>query len=368
MPVQRRRQRIVRLPRQAGVTSTEMVLIAGLAVLAVIAIVLVFRTNLTDVAQTIGGCITRAIGGDFGCSGGGGAAASGASSALAPGAQPPGGPRVRTGGIASGLVVVPSGSQAGAPVGGTSAGGNSAQGAPGTRTVGGVPISPYGGPLLLPGALGGAGAGAPLAVGSAEGLLGELAANPGVVGTVAGEGVDAVAAGQSGATMNATIARYGKWMGSGWSGGSETSKVGALPPVDAMDALAQEHDFAYAIAEEAGRLYGEAEKNRLLALADANGYAAFQQLPKDPKDWVPPPPDLDEARRYRDRFPVTMQGLAMGHERDRKNSPPPTPEQAAALAARGPMDGAQLAAQARERVGAWAVDRGTSMRARNQWK
>lgn len=145
-------------------------------------------------------------------------------------------------------------------------------------------------------------------------------------------------------------------------------KVGALPPIDALDALAQQHDFAYAAAEEAGRLYGEAEKNRLLALADENAYLAFLMLPKDPKDWVPRPKDLEAAARYRDRFQIAMQSQAKDHQKARDNAPPPTPAQAAALAAAGQMSAEDLQAEADRRVQAWNVDRGKSMRANGEWK
>ena len=47
--------------------------------------------------------------------------------------------------------------------------------------------------------------------------------------------------------------RYGNWYGPGWWGGSELSdRVGGLPPVDALDAVAQKHDFGYELAEELG--------------------------------------------------------------------------------------------------------------------
>lgn len=139
-------------------------------------------------------------------------------------------------------------------------------------------------------------------------------------------------------------------------------KIGALPPIDALDALAQAHDMAYEIAEEAGRKYGEAEKNRLLAIADAIGLRDFQNLPKDPRDWVPRPTDLEAAARYRDRFPITMVGLGTSHTDSWLTGPDPTPAQAAALAADGRMGPAQLQAAAQARVQAWNRDRGKSMR------
>lgn len=173
----------------------------------------------------------------------------------------------------------------------------------------------------------------------------------------------------TGTSLHTTTARYGNWVGQGWSGGSEIpDKVGALPPTDALDALAQAHDFGYAIADEAGRLYGEAERNRLLALADAIAYNEFQRLPQDPRAWVPPPSDLEAAARYRDRFPITMQGMAWSHDRAMRNAPPPTPQQAAALAADGQMGPAQLQAEVNRRVQVWNADRGRGMRSRGGWK
>ena len=48
--------------------------------------------------------------------------------------------------------------------------------------------------------------------------------------------------------------RYGNWYGPGWWGGSEMDKqAGALPPIDALDRVAQKHDFGYEIAEKLGR-------------------------------------------------------------------------------------------------------------------
>jgi hypothetical protein len=60
--------------------------------------------------------------------------------------------------------------------------------------------------------------------------------------------------------------------------------------------------------------------------------------PPDPS--VAPAADPDKAAHFRDRFPITMQYMANNHERARRSAPPPTPAQAAALAARGPMSAA----------------------------
>ena len=160
-----------------------------------------------------------------------------------------------------------------------------------------------------------------------------------------------------------TTARYGNWVGEGWWGGSEMpDKVGALPPIDALDALGQAHDMAYEIAEEAGKINGDAERYRLRKIADAIGYLAFQNLPQDPRDWVPPPSDLEKAAIYRDRFPITMKGLIAKNAKDEYLASKPTPEQAAALEKAGKLGPAELNAAAQARVQAWNKDRGQSMR------
>jgi len=163
--------------------------------------------------------------------------------------------------------------------------------------------------------------------------------------------------------IHPVVARYGNWVGEGWWGASTMPcQVGALPPTDPLDALGQEHDLCYDLADQAGEQYGEAEKCRQLSLCDENGYRAFQQLPHDPARWVPAPPDLGAARRFRDRFPITMQLLAYQHEQCRTKAPPPTPKQRAALVQRGPVNAADLRRMSRERIQSWNRDRGQRMR------
>jgi hypothetical protein len=161
----------------------------------------------------------------------------------------------------------------------------------------------------------------------------------------------------------AMFGNYGNWVGEGWWGGSRMNdKVGALPPIDDLDALAQEHDFSYEIAEEAGELYGDAEKYRLLALADQNSYEAFKRLPTKLIFWDKPPKDIDNANRFLGRFPITMAGLGANHESSRLASNQPTPEQIRKLKERGTISAAELQVLARNRVEAWEKDNGTGMR------
>ena len=66
-----------------------------------------------------------------------------------------------------------------------------------------------------------------------------------------------------------TLMRYGNWLGEGWWGGSELpGRVGTLPPVDDLDAIAQRHDFGYELAEALGKGRPDLEAY-YMAMADA---------------------------------------------------------------------------------------------------
>ncbi|MEW5826987.1 MAG: carboxypeptidase regulatory-like domain-containing protein [Candidatus Bipolaricaulota bacterium] len=95
---------------------------------------------------------------------------------------------------------------------------------------------------------------------------------------------------------------YGNWYGPGWSGGSKDSKAGNKQPIDALDAIAQRHDFAYDIAAEQGKIHGPAEEARLRSLADAIAVRDANALPRNPREWRPPAPDPDKANNYRKRI------------------------------------------------------------------
>lgn len=107
--------------------------------------------------------------------------------------------------------------------------------------------------------------------------------------------------------------RYGNWYGPGWWGGSELpDRVGGLPPVDALDAVAQKHDFGYQVAEELGA-GNRALEAHYKALADVIAVRDALALPDDPRRWNPPARDPALARRYRERialgFPNYQQRL-----------------------------------------------------------
>lgn len=147
--------------------------------------------------------------------------------------------------------------------------------------------------------------------------------------------------------FNTVATRYGNWYGPGWWGGSTLdNRVGPLPPVDWLDACGQRHDFMYEIADEQGRLHGEQERFRIMALADALAARDALRLPEDPRDWVPPPADPELARRMRDRMIVGFSEFN-NHVNEGKSwwhGP---------LTASGPMDSAALEAEADARVNAW---------------
>lgn len=107
--------------------------------------------------------------------------------------------------------------------------------------------------------------------------------------------------------------RYGNWYGPGWWGGSELdNRVGTLPPMDALDAVAQKHDFGYEIAEKLGKHDPRLEAH-YKAIADAMAVRDTLQLPKDPRAWNPPAKDPALARKYVERialgFPNYQQRL-----------------------------------------------------------
>ena len=104
--------------------------------------------------------------------------------------------------------------------------------------------------------------------------------------------------------VTGTGARYGNWLGPKWWGGSELEgRCGIMPPVDSLDALAQRHDMAYAVAEEQGRLHNsKAEEYRLKAMADHIAARDARNLDPDPTKWAHPPQDPDTASRYQARL------------------------------------------------------------------
>jgi len=109
------------------------------------------------------------------------------------------------------------------------------------------------------------------------------------------------------------LTEYGNWYGPGyWGGGREKGEPGNKPPVDALDAIAMRHDFAYQIAEEQGKIHGAAEEQRLKAMADAIAVIQAKKLPEDPTDWDPPAPDPQKADRYRRRIGFGFTYLAGG--------------------------------------------------------
>jgi len=106
---------------------------------------------------------------------------------------------------------------------------------------------------------------------------------------------------------------YGNWYGPGWwGGGSESGAPGNRAPVDALDAVAMRHDFAYELAEEQGRIHGPAEEQRLKAIADAIAVRDAKKLPADPRDWDPPAADPAKADRYRRRIGFGFGYLSQG--------------------------------------------------------
>ena len=95
--------------------------------------------------------------------------------------------------------------------------------------------------------------------------------------------------------------RYGNWYAPNWWGGSELKdRVGPLPPVDSLDAIAMRHDFAYQIAEEMEQAFANPRLGQeLRAMADIIAMEEALMLPGDPRDWPHPPQDPEDARKMR---------------------------------------------------------------------
>lgn len=106
------------------------------------------------------------------------------------------------------------------------------------------------------------------------------------------------------ASDSRTAIRYGNWYGPGWWGGSEDPKrCGMLPPIDALDKVAQKHDFGYQVAEEVGKHRPEIVAY-FKAVADAIAVRDAMALPADPRRWSPPAKDPALAKRHRDRLAI----------------------------------------------------------------
>ena len=100
--------------------------------------------------------------------------------------------------------------------------------------------------------------------------------------------------------------RYGNWLGEGWWGGSELDDcVGLLPPIDDLDALAQQHDFGYAVAEKLGKGSPVLEAY-YKAMADTIAIEDTLKLPADTSKWKHPPKDPDMATTFMDRLTVSF--------------------------------------------------------------
>lgn len=101
-----------------------------------------------------------------------------------------------------------------------------------------------------------------------------------------------------------TLIRYGNWFGPGWWGGSELDdRVGMLPPIDSLDAVAQKHDFGYMVAEQLGKGRPDIEA-KFKALADAIAARDAMALSDDPSKWPMPAarPELAKTYLMRIRF------------------------------------------------------------------
>ncbi len=99
-----------------------------------------------------------------------------------------------------------------------------------------------------------------------------------------------------------TIMRYGNWLGPGWWGGSELpNKVGMLPPIDDLDAVAQKHDFGYELAEKLGKGRPNVEAY-YKAMADFIAVCDTRDLPPDPTLWRHPSPNPEQAKVFMDRL------------------------------------------------------------------
>ncbi|MBU1050630.1 hypothetical protein KKG90_11480 [Candidatus Bipolaricaulota bacterium] len=111
------------------------------------------------------------------------------------------------------------------------------------------------------------------------------------------------------------LIHYGNWYGPGWWGGTnEGGQPGNRQPVDALDAVAMKHDFAYEYAQEQGKLHGKEYEYLLKAMADEIAVREARALPKDPTAWNPPAADPDTASRYRDRIQFGFSYWAKKHQ------------------------------------------------------
>jgi len=155
--------------------------------------------------------------------------------------------------------------------------------------------------------------------------------------------------------------RYGNWYGPGWWGGSElANRAGGLPPVDALDAVAQKHDFGYEVAEKLGRGNKRLEAH-YKALADIIAVRDTLALPSDPKLWKPPARDPGLARKYRERialgFPNYQQRLNQLKSAIPSRVDPSHPETHDwFLDGKPPLDEKQFEKLAAERVRTWNAD------------
>ena len=152
--------------------------------------------------------------------------------------------------------------------------------------------------------------------------------------------------------------RYGNWYGPGWWGGSEMDKqAGALPPIDALDRVAQKHDFGYEIAEKLGRGNKRLEAH-YKALADVIAVRDTLALDSDPRRWDPPAKDPALARKYRERialgFPNYQQRLNELKSAIPSRVDPSHPEALEWYVDRKPpLDENQLEALMKQRVDEW---------------
>lgn len=154
--------------------------------------------------------------------------------------------------------------------------------------------------------------------------------------------------------------RYGNWYGPGWWGGSELdSRAGALPPIDALDRVAQKHDFGYEIAEKLGR--GNKLEAHYKALADVIAVRDALALDSDPRRWDPPAKDPGLARKYLERialgFPNYQQRLNELKSAIPIRFDPSNPDALDwYVDGKPPLDENQLEALMKQRVDEWNQD------------
>ena len=323
----RARARQARLPgnpiSEKGATTAEFLVVAGVVVAILLVTMAVFRDELATAITTIGCNIQSAVGGGGGGCGSTGPAAGSAQSSGGVSAN------VRQGGLLAGLATTAS---AGIPGGGGAPGAGA--GTP-TSRAGRSSSSPTGGRT-----------GTLVRLPPPDAIFSE--SSPPKTKWGVSDMIYDLTWGQED-VKNAT--RYGNWYGPGWWGGSELdNRVGGLPPVDWLDACAQKHDMGYQVAEEYGKILGDAEKYRLMAIADEIAARDAARLPDDPRDWVPPPTNPEEARRYRDRLQVGF-GQYYNNVNKVRSLPPesvwyPVPNY-------GPLDAAGLEQEQQRRVNAW---------------